>query len=38
MYWKEKKNHQFYQLTIKPNMLSQFKLMKTNHIGMSLFH
>ena len=33
-----KKNHKFYQLTIKPNMLSQFKLMRTNHIGMSLFY
>ena len=30
--------HQYHQLTIKPNMLSQFKLMSTNHIGMSSFH
>ena len=30
--------HQYYQLTIKPNMLSQFKLMKTIHIDISLFH
>ena len=30
--------HQFYQLTTKPNMLLQYKLMRAAHIGISLLH